>query len=161
MHDDKELPFSRAGAPDALPPETPEQSGEPRIQGTMVIMKLRKTAELLDEQKYQARVALTDTFEDLATRFTRVGSVSFEAFEKDAFYKWGDAAGPCLQLIRQSLRLPTADYDYTVMSKIARVIDSSTYEMQQFQKLMQHQQDIKQLDEGRQKVTGYLERLSK
>lgn len=155
-----DLPFTRAGLPEALPEEKTAAAPEPRSPDkSLTILKLRKTAELLDEQKYQARMGLTETLEDLATRFTRVGGATFEAFEKDAFYKWGDAAGPHLQLLRQSLRLPMADYDYKAMTKIGRVIDTGTYEMQQLQKLMQYQRDIEQLEHGRQKVAEYLERL--
>jgi len=154
-----ELPFSRAGAPEALPPEPTEKAKEAHVHGPAVTMKLHKTAALLAEQKYQARVKLTETYADLATCFTRVGNVNFDSFEKDAFYTWGDAAGPHLQLLRQSLRLPLAEYNHTAMTKIARVIDSNTYEMRQLQKLMQYRRDIEQLESGQQKVAEYLEQL--
>jgi hypothetical protein len=155
-----DLPFTRAGLPEALPEEKTAATPEPRLPDKgLTILKLRKTAELLEDQKYQARIGLTETLEDLATRFTRVGNVPFEAFEKDAFYNWGDAAGPHLQLLRQSLRLPVANYNHAMMTKIGRVIDTSTYEMQQLQKLMQYQRDIEQLENGHQKVAEYLERL--
>lgn len=155
-----DLPFTRAGLPEALPEEKTAEVHAPRAPDkALTLLKLRKTAELLDDQKYQARVGLTETFEGLVTRFTRVGGVAFETFEKDAFYKWGDAAGPHLQLLRQSLRLPTADYSHATMTKISRVIDTGTHEMQQLQKLVQYQRDIEQLEAGRQKVAEYLERL--
>lgn len=155
-----DLPFTRAGIPEALPEEKTAEVRESNTPDkTLTLLKLRKTAELLDEQKYQARVRLTETFEDLATRFTRIGNTKFEAFEKDAFYQWGDAAGPHLQLLRKSLRLPAANYNHAAMTKIGRIIDSSTYEMQQLHNLMQHQRDITQLEAGRQKIAEYLERL--
>ena len=157
----EELPFTRAGLPEALPEEKTAAAPETRSPDkSLTVLKLRKTAELLGEQKYQARIGLTETLEALATRFTRTGGVTFHTFEKDAFYKWGDTAGPYLQLLRQSLRLPTAEYDYSTMSKVARIIDSNTPEMQQLQKLMQYHRDIEQLENGQQKIADYLERLS-
>jgi hypothetical protein len=155
-----DLPFTRAGLPEALPEEKTAAVTEPQLPDKgLTTLKLRKTAELLSDQKYQARVGLTETLENLATRFTRAGGVRFETFEKDAFYHWGNAAGPHLQLLRQSLHLPMADYDYATMTKVGRVVDTSTYEMQQLQKLMQYQRDIEQLENGYQKVAEYLERL--
>jgi len=156
---DNELPFSRAGAPEALPPKPMESEVEPPINLTHMTLKLRKTAELLDEQAYQTRMNLTNTLEKLATQFTRVGGPDFIAFEKDAFYTWGDTAGPYLQLLRQSLRYPLADYDSTAITKVARVMDSHTVEMQQLQSLMRYKQSIDQLEASRKKVGEYLERL--
>lgn len=157
-----DLPTTR---PDAKPLDMagPEDNlnkvGEPRVQGHIMILKLRKTAEELRDREYQTRVTLTDDFQKLATAFTRLNGTSFEAFEKDAFYKWGPRVAPHLQLLRRSLKKEAATYDHATMTKIARVIDSATPEMQLLRNVMTGSEEVTQLRQGMDKTAEYLKNL--
>ncbi|MGD9209178.1 MAG: hypothetical protein PVI90_00305 [Desulfobacteraceae bacterium] len=143
----------------ASPEDNLNKVSEPQIKGHIVIMNLRKTAELLEEQKYQKRIELTETLQKLATTFTRSNGPSFEAFEKDAFYKWGEQAAPYLQLLRASLRKDLAYYNHDNMRKIARVIDSSTPEMQLLTNMMHCSNDIETLQRSVDRTNQYLKSL--
>jgi hypothetical protein len=156
-----DLPMTRPDAPEPLPEAEPEVPGEPKVRGTVVIMKLRKTAELLKEKQYQARTALTDTFQKLATAFTKLYGPDFPAFEKDAFYHWGDSAVPHLTLLRRALNQPVATYDHGVMTKSARVVDTSTEEMRLFRQMMKHSEEIEKLGLAQTKNAEFLARAEK
>lgn len=159
----QELPVTR---PDVTPldPAGPEDNltpvGEPKVRGTVVIMKLRKTAELLRDEQYQHRCQFTDAFQKLATAFTRLNGQQFEEFEKDAFYKWGDRAVPYLQILRGVLRKEAAEYDHGTMTKIARVVDSSQPNMRLFKKTMEHSEGVGLAEQGLKKVNEYLDSLA-
>lgn len=156
-----DLPTTRPEAPELNPLEGEEvtPAGEPKIRGHVVIMKLRKTAELLRDQEYQARSELTDTFQKLATDFTRAGGTAFETFEQDAFYKWGERAAPFLNMLRASLRMPQAEYDHRAMTKVARVVDSRQPLMRRFNEMMLHSENARKAEKGLQRVQEYLGRL--
>lgn len=158
-----DLPTTRPDAPQ-LNPAGPEDNftpaGEPKVSGTVVIMKLRKTAELLRDQQYQHRVRFTESFRDLATRFTRMGTPAFEAFEKDAFYKWGNRAVPYLSMLRGVLNKPAATYDHDTMVKVGRIIDTNTPLMQLFRETMEHSENVALAEQGQEKVAGYLKSLN-
>lgn len=148
-------PFNPAG-----PEDNYRQSGSPKISSSVVGMKLRKTAELLNEQQYQHRVNFTECFQKLATQFTRLNGTAFEAFEKDAFYKWGERAVPYLTMLRGTLRKPAATYDHGAMTKVARVIDSSQPCMRLFAETMQHSENVELADKGLVKIAEYLKNLN-
>lgn len=147
-------PLNMAGPEDNL-----NKISEPQVKGHIMIMRLRKTAEALRDEEYQKRVELTETLQKLATTFTRLNGPSFETFEKDAFYKWGSRAAPHLQLLRQSLRKPTATYDYNEMQKTARIIDSRVPEMQLLKAMMNCSENITKLRQGMDKTATYLQSL--
>lgn len=149
-------PLDMAGPEDNL-----NQPAEPKIRGHVVIMRLRKTAEAFEEQKYQKRIELTDTFQKLATVFTKTDGPVFETFEKDALYKWGPRAAPHLQLLRQSLKKDPATYDPNVMRKVARIIDSSTPEMHLLATMMKCSENIVQLQQGLDRTNEYLKNAEK
>lgn len=148
-------PLNPAGPEDNLTPV-----GEPKLSGTVVIMKLRKTAELLRDQQYQHRVRFTEAFQDLSTRFTRATGPAFEEFEKDAFYKWGTRAVPYLSMLRGVLHKPEATYDHDTMTKVARIIDPSTPLMRLFRTTMEHSENVTLAEQGQEKVAGYLKSLN-
>lgn len=150
------LPTTRPDAPAPLPPATPEPMMEPKVSSAVAVMRLRKTAEQLRLHTYQVRTAFTDEFQKLATVFTRVGGPRFEAFEADALYKWGRAAAPHLGALRQALRKEAATYDVDISTKIARVIDSRTPELQAFGRLLERYDDIKQAQAAEVKTQEYL-----
>ncbi len=147
-------PLDMAGPEDNL-----NKVSEPRIRGHIMIMKLHKTAERLQDQAYQKRVNFTEAFQKLATTFTRLhGQPRFEDFEKDAFYKWGSRAAPHLQLLRKILRKEEASYDHDAMTKTARVIDSRTKEMQLFYNMVQCSEEITRLNQAMDKTAEYMKK---
>ena len=156
------LPESRPDAPPPLNPlqgEDTQELGEPKISGTVMIMKLRKTAEELKTQEYQKRYELTDTLQKAASYFRRVPIEDFVAFEKDALYKWGEHVAPCLQTIRTSLRLVPVEYNCNALTKTARVIDSSTKPMRLLHDMVRCSDTIDQLRQGQEKTAAYLAEL--
>lgn len=158
----QDLPVTRPDAPQlnmAGPEDNLNKVGEPKVRGHIMIMKLRKTAEVLKEQEYQKRVDLTDQFQKLATVFTRLNGPVFEDFEKDAFYHWGPRAAPHLQLLRQSLRKEAATYDHGAMTKVARVVDAGTPEMRLLASVIACSEAVTQLRQGMDKTAEYLESL--
>lgn len=132
---------------------------EPSVKGTIMILKLRKTAELLRDQEYEAQIRFTETFQKLATQFTRLNATPFTTFEKDAFYQWGSQAAPFLNMFRGSLRLPEADYDHTAFTKTARIVDTRTPLMRDFQTLMHYSDAVRKATKSREKVAAYLKQL--
>jgi hypothetical protein len=158
-----DLPLTRPDAPEPLEAEKIASTEEPPISQrtiTHTILKLRKTAEYLAEQKYQKRVQFTDDFQKLATHFTRARGPAFEQFEKDAFYQWGDAAGPFLQTLRGSLRMAPAEYDHSTFTKVARVVDTQTPEIRLLRGLLDNHNEIHQIECGQEKIAEYLEKLN-
>jgi hypothetical protein len=151
-----ELPTTHPGAPPPLPPAPAAEQMEPKVSGARTIMRLRKTAEELRDQRYRARLAFTEAFQKLATVFTRTGGPRFEEFEADVLYKWGAAAVPHLGALRVTLRRPSALYDPDISVKIARVIDSRTPLMQEFRQLLEHFDAAKQAAAAEQKAQEYL-----
>jgi hypothetical protein len=158
----QDLPVTRSDTT-PLPPEkealseTPE---EPRVRGHIVIMRLRKAAEELKTAEYQARVSFTEATQDLTDRFRRLNGTSFEIFEKDAFYHYGEQAAPHLQLVRQALRKPTANYDLSDMRKHARFVDTRTPEMRHLQEMMNWTKQRKYAEAALKKIEGDLARIT-
>jgi len=156
-----DLPVTRS---DEAPMEPAKEAAyvepEPRIQKHAVDKRLRKTAELLKEQEYQARNDFTDTTQQLLDRFRRVGGATFETFEKDAFYQLGPAVAPHLQLLRRSLGKERADYDYADMRKYGRVVDMNTPEMRLFRSMVKASDAIRDCQSGQEKVGEYLGRIA-
>jgi len=158
-----DLPTTRPDAPQlsmAGPEDNLNKVGEPRVRGHIMIMKLRKTAEVLRDQEYQHRVDLTEQFQKLATTFRRLRGPEFEEFEKDAFYHWGPRAAPHLQLLRQSLRKEAATYDHGEMTKVARVVDTDAPSMQLLSSVIASSEAVTQLQQGMAKNAEYLESLN-
>ncbi len=154
-----DLPMTRDGAPEPLPAEEPKTTAAPKLSGDAIIMKLRKTSALLQEQHYQKRVELTEGLQKLATMFTRAHGPNFDTFEKDAFYTWGGQVAPCLQLLRTTLRRPAANYDHAALTKVARIVDTSIPEMRDLFNLVKCSHAITNLDAAIKKNTDYLQRL--
>jgi hypothetical protein len=156
-----DLPMTRDGAPEPLPePEPePETAEDPKVKGHAMIMRLRKTGELLREQHYQKRVELTEGLQKLATVFTRANGPSFDTFEKDAFYVWGGRVAPCLQLLRTTLHKPAANYDHAALTKVARIVDTGIPEMRDLFELAKCSRAITSLDAAIEKNTDYLRQL--
>jgi hypothetical protein len=157
-----ELPITRSDAA-PLPPEKEalsEPVPEPKIRGHIVIMRLRKAAEELKTAEYQARISFTEATQNLTDRFRQLNGVSFEEFEKDAFYHYGEQAAPHLQLIRRALHKPIASYDLVDMRKHARFVDTRTLEMRRLQEMMNWTKQCKLAEAALKKVEGDLARIS-
>lgn len=154
------LPITREDAA-PLPEKTAEveEPAEPPIRRSVVVLRLRKAAEQLKTAEYQARVQFTEATQALADRFRRLNCTSFETFEKDAFYHYGEAAVPHLQLMRQALRKPTANYDLGDMRKHARFINTKTAEMRHLEEMMNWTKQRRHAEAALKKVEGNLARL--
>lgn len=154
------LPVTRSDEAPLPPEKVASAPPEPRIKKHIVVNRLHKTADLLKQSEYQARVCFTEAVQDLTTRFRRLNGASFEEFEKDAFYHYGEDAAPHLQLIRQALRKPTAAYDLPDMRKHARFVDLKTPEMRHLQEMMNWTKHRKHAEAALKKVEGDLARIA-
>lgn len=154
------LPLTHPGAAPSPPPAPQAPPEEAKLSSLEVTHKLRKTAEALKMQRYQAQFQFTDTFQKLATNFTKLDSQSFETFEQDALYKWGAESIPHLGALRASLNKPAAVYDPDFSVKTARVIDSRTPTMQLFNNLLKFSQDMVKAAQAEEKAQEYLKRAA-
>jgi hypothetical protein len=95
----KSPPEQRASS--AKPPEQKTKEREARL------LRMRKLAGILEDQRRQAAWAFEDVFRDLSGRFRRVYGLTYDAFEKDAMAEFGDRIGlSVLNLLRGERRLP-------------------------------------------------------
>ena len=154
------LPLTHPGAPPSPPPAPQAPPEEAKLSSLEVTHKLRKTAEALKMQRYQAQFQFTDTFQKLATNFTKLDNQNFESFEQDALYKWGAEAIPHLGALRASLRKPAATYDPNFNVKTARVIDSRTPTLQLFNNLLKFSQDMIKTAQAEEKAQEYIKRVT-
>ena len=153
------LPMSRPDAPPPLPPEAETPMGEPKVSGTVMIMKLRKTAEELKNQEYQQRYEMTETLQKLAHHFRKKDPKTFVEFEKAALYKWGDGITPYLHTVRRSLNLTPVEYNAKAMTKVAHVFDVSHVPMHLINKMRCCSENIDLLRRGQEKTAAYLAEL--
>jgi hypothetical protein len=161
------LPFTRAGedktaawelnndASNGNSDPLLEKEGREHVQHAVTILRLRKTAEHLEEEKHQHRYALRDSVDALVQDFKRTGGENFEAFEQDALYKWGAEACPFLQTVRIALNKDMANYNPEAATKLARVIDSRTPAMQHMSAALEHFAAIQEREQGLRKVAEY------
>lgn len=157
------LPTSRPDAPPPLDPLEGEEirtASEPKIRGTVMIMKLRKTAEELKNKAYEKRYEFTEALQKTASHFRTRSPEDFAAFEKDALYKWGSDAEPYLQTLRGALRMVPVIYNVNALTKVGRVIDSSSPPMRLFSELLRTSQDIDTVQKGIEKTAAWLRELS-
>jgi len=101
---------------------------------SMIIIKIRKVAEDLNDRKLQSAYEYKEELDKLASEFAKLYGPDYDAFEKDAVSLRGAVATPILADIRQCLRLPgTVD---TSHAKLARVVDGNTPEMRSLDTLL-------------------------
>lgn len=105
---------------------------EPRRQQIMII-KIRKVAEELKQQKLAARIRYEEERDKLAAEFASLYGPSFQEFEKDAVDVHGADAIPLLSELRRMLRLP--QIKVAVYEKTARLVDSDTPTMRSFSRM--------------------------
>lgn len=105
---------------------------EPRRQQIMII-KIRKVAEELKQQKLAARILYEEERDKLATEFACLYGPNFQEFEKDAVDTHGADAIPLLSELRSMLRLP--QIKVAVYEKTARLVDTGTPTMQSFNRM--------------------------
>jgi hypothetical protein len=154
------LPMTRPGESPLPPPTQQPPPAESPVSGAKMAMRLEKTAEQLRDARLQAQYRFTDEFQRLATYFTRSDAPPFEAFEQDALYKWGAVAIPHLGALRAVLRKSPAEYDPTVNTKVARIIDSRTPAMGSFQALLEEADKMVKAAHGEQRAREYQTRAS-
>lgn len=111
----------------SLNPPTNDPSGR---RAQITIIKIRKVAEELKQQKLAAMHQYNEERDKLASEFARLYGPNFEEFEKDAIDVHGADAVPILCELRYALRLP--GIKVAVFEKTARLVDSDTPEMQRF-----------------------------
>jgi len=99
----------------------------------IMIIKIRKVAEELKQQKLAALHLYNEERDKLASEFAKLYGPRFEEFEKDAIDVYGADAVPLLGELRYALRMPSIKC--AVFEKTARLVDSDTPEMHGFKKM--------------------------
>lgn len=153
LHTD--LPNTRGELP-PLEKAAEAPAPEPRVNRDKMIIRMTKTADELNIQKLAKLHEVTEDLQNLITSFTKLYGPSFEEFEKDAFYLWGDDVVESLGVMRAALHLPPATYDHAAMTKVARVVDTETPAMQQFKTLVQHADEFDRLEKATESVQAKL-----
>lgn len=140
--------------PDALPAE---ENASPREQQIMII-KIRKVAEELEQRKLAAALTYEEELNKLASDFAKLYGPDFVSFEKDAIDVHGGDAVPILADLRKLLRMP--EIKLAVFEKSARLVDSDTHEMHSFGQLKSLAEEAKGYSAGlqllRQRAGGVL-----
>lgn len=113
---------------------TPAEDAGANPKNSVLIMRIRKVAEELEDQKNSAAVEYKEQLDKLAADFAKLYGPSFEEFEKDAFDIYGDRAMTLLADLRHCLRMPMPeDKEFT---KTARLVDSKTPQMTAFARMI-------------------------
>lgn len=132
--------------PEKKKPETPKEAAQR-------MMRTRKLADILEDQRLQADLVFEETFDKLAARFKRIyTAVSFEAFEKDALAEHGDEYGvQILNGLREARHLPPLE-ETDARNKIAsledRHVTEESIELSLFGDLVKTAQEAKRLEQG-------------
>lgn len=126
-------------APEAVE-EVVEGPGEPEAVSVspqkkqMLIIKIRKVAEDLNDRRLQCAHEYKEELDKLATVFAKLYGPDLDEFEKDAMSARGHAALPVLSDIRRCLRMePLSSGD---LVKSARVVDTDTPVMKSLDRLI-------------------------
>ena len=138
---------------------SPEKDTGPKINKTIILLRLRKTASYLRDQALQSRMHFTQATQDMADKLSRLGA-DFDTFEKDAFHVHGEEAAPHLQMLRKILRKPRAEYDVAESQKTARYVDASTKEMELLRDMLHWTQEHKTAEAAVKKTEEYLAQLT-
>ena len=152
MNAEEESPVEEAAE---APPDA--NGSTPRRQQIMII-KIRKVAEELEQRKYAAALSYEEELNRLASDFASLYGPDFPAFEKDAIDVHGGDAVPILADLRKLLRMP--EIKLAVFEKSARLVDTNTSEMHSFGQLKSLAEEAKACSAGlqllQQKVGGVL-----
>ncbi len=123
----------------------------------IMIIKIRKLAEEMDQRKITAALGYEEELDKLASEFARLYGPDYEAFEKDAIDVHGGDAVSILSDLRMRLRLP--EIKLAIFEKRARLVDTATAEMQSFGKLAQYVEDAKAYAAGQELLRLKIESL--
>jgi hypothetical protein len=143
------------GDDDAEDDETPKKSKKPESEkeAGQRMMRTRKLAGVLEDQRLQADIVFEDTYEKLAARFKRIyTAMPFEAFEKDALAEHGDEVGiQVLNILRTGRNMPALGME-EACSKVAALEDrhltEESVELSLFGALVKTAREAKRLDHG-------------
>ena len=135
--------------------EAPKKSKKPESakEAGQRLMRTRKLAGVLEDQRLQADIIFDETYEKLAAQFKRLySSMPFEAFEKDALAEHGDEFGiQVLNMLRTNRNLPPLDLE-DAYSKVAALEDrhltEDSVELRLFGELVKTAREAKRLDHG-------------
>lgn len=117
--------------PDAAPAE---EENQPRR--SVLIMRIQKVAEELNNQKREAAWQYKDQLDKLASDFASLYGPQFEEFEKDAFDVYGEGALPLLADLRRCLRMDAPSSQNFVKTAEIRVVDSKNPQMCMFANML-------------------------
>lgn len=87
---------------------------------------VRKTIDHLCHEKHAYDVAYMDKIEEMRVAFRRVyNDLPFGTFEKQAVALWEKEAEPVMSSLREALRMPEVEYNYSKLKKHAGWVDDT------------------------------------
>lgn len=135
--------------------EVPKKSKKPESakEAGQRLMRTRKLAGVLEDQRLQADIVFEDTYEKLAARFKRLyTALPFEAFEKDALAEHGDEIGiQVLNVLRTGRNMPALEMEEACRKVAAledRHLTEESTELRLFGELVKTAREAKRLDHG-------------
>ncbi len=105
--------------------ETPAEAPCPRRRGIMII-KIQKVAEELNNRAHEACIDYVDGIEKLAMGFRKLYGPDYPTFEKEGHSLFDARAKPVFKDLRQKLRLPEVEAVPIEIEKTACMVDSET-----------------------------------
>jgi len=109
------------------------------------ILRMRKLAAIMTDERQQAEIAFDETFSKLAASFKRLYGPKFLDFEKDAMAEHdSDTALAILNNLRSQLRLPSRDK----IAALTNHVSDESPELELFEKLIKVANEAAKLDEG-------------
>jgi hypothetical protein len=128
------------------------------VKRQMTIIKIRKVAEALDNEKLETAHAYQDELDKVASEFAKLYGPDHGEFEKDALAWRGNAAVPVLNDIRNCLRMERISP--APLTKTARVVDTDDRMLQSLERLMKLASAYEDYCDAKtflqEKVGGYL-----
>ena len=110
----------------------------------MLIIKIRKVAEDLNDRRLQHACEYKEELDKLAAEFAKLYGPNYAEFEKDAVSVRGRTALPVLADIRRCLRMP--EMREVSFEKQARVVDTDNDHMHSLDRLIKLAQDFEHTD---------------
>jgi hypothetical protein len=140
-----DLPKNAVETPDH--PANPDSGcGDAAPKNSILIMRIRKVAEELDNKKIAAALEYRETLDKLASEFATVYSPSMQDFEKDAFTVFGDTVSPMLRDLHRCLRLPEK---LAGLEKTARVVDADSPQLKLLSRLVKLAEEYEECKAGK------------
>lgn len=141
-----------------IPGEKERAEKEDEASRGIAIIRIRKTAEYIDNESKDAAVEYRHVLDKVASEFAKLYGPPYEEFEKEALSWRGTGGVPVLNDIRSCLGLePLEQGTAEKVASVRRLVDTDTKLMQNFDQLLKlsaHYADLKVAKDYLQEKVG-------